>query len=77
LVLEEVAPGGTVTVRDSDNHAPDSSASGVETADASSGANRLLWRVQPAELDKTVLVKGQAKPAGLNEPPPLNERGHP
>jgi chemotaxis protein MotB len=77
LVLEEVAPGGTVTVRDSDDHATVSSASGVETADASSGTNRLLWRVPPAELDKTVLVKGQATPAGLNEPPPPNERGHP
>jgi chemotaxis protein MotB len=62
LVLEEVAPGSTVTAR-ADQHTPQVAAPGVETADASSAENRLPGRVPPAELDKTVLVQNQAKPA--------------
>jgi len=69
LVLEEVSPGGAVTARAPDSQTPAAGASGVETADGSSAGNRLLWRVPPAALDKTVLVKDQAKPA-IKEPPP-------
>src|SRR5271157_4639558 len=42
LVLEEVSPGAAVTAR-ADNPIPAGAAPGVETADASSAANRLLW----------------------------------
>jgi len=52
LVLEEVAPGLAVTAR-AGQQTPQVAAPGVETADSSSAANRLLWRVPPAELDKT------------------------
>src|SRR6202050_711453 len=72
LVLEEVAPGAPVTARVPDNQAPATAAAGVEMADGSSAGNRLLWRVPPAALDKTVLVKDQAKPA-IKEPPPTSE----
>jgi chemotaxis protein MotB len=68
LVLEEVSPGATVTARATDQ-TPQTAAPGVETADSSSAANRLLWRVSPADIDKTVLVKDQAKPEA-KEPPP-------
>ncbi|MGO9993928.1 MAG: flagellar motor protein MotD [Steroidobacteraceae bacterium] len=61
LVLEEVAPGLAVTAR-AGQQTPQVAAPGVETADSSSAANRLLWRVPPAELDKTVLVQNRAKP---------------
>jgi chemotaxis protein MotB len=68
LVLEEVAPGAAVTARATEA-TPESAAPGVETADSSSAANRLLWRVPPDKIAQTVLVKNQAKPEG-NEPPP-------
>ena len=61
LVLEEVSPGNTVTVRTTDR-TPEDMASGVQTADSSTAGNRLLWRVPPAEIAKTVLVTNQAKP---------------
>ncbi|MGO9514194.1 MAG: flagellar motor protein MotD [Steroidobacteraceae bacterium] len=70
LVLEEVAPGAAATARVPDAHAQDADASGVATADASSAANRLLWRVPPAALDKTVLVKDPAKPQAKEPLPP-------
>jgi hypothetical protein len=33
------------------------------TADASDATNRLLWRVPPEDVGKTVLVKGHAETA--------------
>jgi chemotaxis protein MotB len=67
LVLEEVSPGAVVTARTT-GQTPQT-AVGVETADSSSAENRLLWRVSPADIDKTVLVKNQAKPEGKERPP--------
>jgi len=61
LVLEQVAPGEAVTAR-AGEQTPQSAASGVATADAASATNRLLWRVPPDDLQKTVLTKEQAKP---------------
>jgi chemotaxis protein MotB len=60
LVLEEVAPGSAVTARTS-NRTPEVAAPGVELADASTAGNRLLSRVAPAEIQKTVLIKSEAK----------------
>jgi chemotaxis protein MotB len=60
LVLEQVAPGATTTVR-SNAETPKTESSGVELADASSAANRLLSRVPPEDLDKTVLTKDRAR----------------
>jgi chemotaxis protein MotB len=67
LVLEEVAPGTPVTARTTDQ-TPVTAAPGVELADSSSAANRLLYRVPPADLDKTVLMKDQAKPQPIEQP---------
>jgi chemotaxis protein MotB len=64
LVLEAVSPADTTTAR-TNSGTPASVAPGLELADASSATNRLLYRVPPAELEKTVLVK-DPKPA---EPP--------
>jgi chemotaxis protein MotB len=61
LVLEEVAAGATVTARTTDQ-TPQNAAPGVDIAESSEAANRLLARVPPAELEKTVLVKVQAPP---------------
>src|SRR5579864_656418 len=44
LVLEEVAPGAPMTVRTTDQ-TPETPASGVELADASSASNRLMYRM--------------------------------
>src|ERR1700674_5105647 len=55
LVLEEVAAGATMTARTTDQ-TPQTAAPGVELADSSSGANRLLYRVPPATLEKNVVV---------------------
>jgi chemotaxis protein MotB len=60
LVLEEVAAGATMTARTTDQ-TPETAAPGVELADSSSSANRLLYRVPPATLEKTVLVKEPVK----------------
>ncbi len=60
LVLEEVSPGAPMTVRTTDA-TPGEAAPGVDLADSSSAANRLIERVPPATLD-TVLVKEQATP---------------
>jgi chemotaxis protein MotB len=60
LVLEEVSPGAPVTARTTDQ-TPETAAPGVELADSSSAANRLLYRVPPADLEKTVLVKEPEK----------------
>jgi chemotaxis protein MotB len=64
LVLEAVSPADTTTARTTSG-TPGTVAPGLELADASSATNRLLYRVPPGELDRTVLVKG-AKPP---EPP--------
>jgi chemotaxis protein MotB len=69
LVLEAVAPGSAVMARAS-SHAPPATASGVETADSSSAANRLLWRVPPGDLEKTVLTKIPGTPAEKAPPQP-------
>jgi chemotaxis protein MotB len=70
LVLEEVAPGATMTVRATDQTSQ--AAPGVDTADAGSAANRLLWRVPSAALEKTVLTKRPAK-GGVSEAAPPRE----
>src|ERR1700719_2422814 len=69
LVLEAVSPADTTTARTTSD-TPATLAPGLELADASSATNRLLYRVPPGELEKTVLAK-DPKPA---EP---NERGRP
>ena len=61
LVLEQVSPGATMTVR-SNEKTPLTQPSGVELADAGSAANRLLSRVPVADIDKTVLTTDQARP---------------
>src|SRR5882724_10330334 len=60
LVLEEVSAGAPVTARTTDQ-TPETAAPGVEMADAGSAANRLLYRVPPAALEKTVLAKEPVK----------------
>jgi chemotaxis protein MotB len=62
LVLEAVAPGDPLVARTPTLIAPDASP-GMVAADASDAANRLLWRVPPADLGKTVLVKDHADAA--------------
>jgi flagellar motor protein MotB len=59
LVLEAVAPGDPVVARSS-TPIPADGSPGMVTADASDAANRLLWRVPPTDLAKTVLVKDHA-----------------
>jgi chemotaxis protein MotB len=65
LVLEAVPPGDPVAAKSTAENpgatAPDAAAPGVETADAGSATDRLAYRVAPAALEKTVLVK--PKPA--------------
>jgi chemotaxis protein MotB len=56
LVLEAVSPGDAVAAK-STAASPAVAAPGVETADADSATDRLAYRVAPAALDKTVLVK--------------------
>jgi chemotaxis protein MotB len=67
LVLEEVAAGATMTARTTDQ-TPQTAAPGVEMADSSSAANRLLYRVPPAALEKTVLVKAPVNPPPNEQP---------
>jgi chemotaxis protein MotB len=67
LVLEEVMPGAPMTARTTDK-TPTAAAPGVELADSSTAENRLLYRMPPETLEKTVLVKEPAKPPP-NEPP--------
>jgi len=59
--LEQVAPAATMTVRGNEK-TPQAPATGVELADAGSAQNRLLSKVSIADIDKTVLVRDQAKP---------------
>jgi chemotaxis protein MotB len=56
LVLEAVTPMQATTARITAN-TPETVAPGVELADAGSASNRLLERVAPADLEKTVLTK--------------------
>jgi chemotaxis protein MotB len=67
LVLEQVSPGAPMTTL-SDEHTPGTSASGVELADGSSGANRLMYRVPPATLENSMLSKGQSQPPANEKP---------
>src|SRR5580692_696544 len=67
LVLEAVSPGAPVTARATDQ-TPETAAPGVETADAGSATNRLMYRVPPESLDKTVLVKEQVTPPPSPQP---------
>jgi chemotaxis protein MotB len=66
LVLEQVAPGATMTVR-GNAQTPRTMPPGVELADGSTAGNRLLSKVPVADIDKTVLVKDQAAPAPTHE----------
>ncbi len=66
LVLEAVAPGATVTARTGEQ-TPATAAPGVELADSSNAANRLLYQVPPGDIERTVLIKERAKPTS-NEP---------
>jgi chemotaxis protein MotB len=72
LVLESVAPGAPVTAR-SDAQPPAQSSSDVAIADAATGENRLLWRTQPAELSKTVLMKDQSKADAVKDSAVVND----
>jgi chemotaxis protein MotB len=67
LVLEEVIPGAPTTARATDQ-TPAAAAPGVELAGASTAENRLLYRMPPETLEKTVLVKEQAKPQQNEKP---------
>jgi chemotaxis protein MotB len=67
LVLEEVAPGSAVTAR-TGSRTPELAAPGVELADSSTAGNRLLSRVAPGEIQKTVLIKDQAKSTEVAKP---------
>ncbi len=61
LVLEAVSPVEAATAGTTAD-TPAITAAGVEAADAGSASNRMLMRVPPAELEKTVLMK-EVKPA--------------
>jgi chemotaxis protein MotB len=67
LVLEEVAAGAPVTARSTDQ-TPAGAAPGVELADSSSAANRLMYRVPPAAIEKAVLDKEQSAPPTSPQP---------
>jgi chemotaxis protein MotB len=56
LVLEAVSPGSAVTPK-SAGESTAAPAPGVETADAGSATDRLLYRVAPTALENTVLIK--------------------
>lgn len=66
LVLEAVTPAEATTARTTTD-TPQTVAPGVELADAGSATNRLLVRVPPADIDKTVLIK-EAKPTAAESP---------
>jgi len=67
LVLEEVAPGAPLTARATDQ-TPGTATPGVQIADGSSAENRLLYRVPPAALEATVLVREPVEPAPDEQP---------
>jgi chemotaxis protein MotB len=72
LVLEEVAAGAPVTVR-STEQTPETAAPGVEVADASGAANRLMYRVPPVAIESTVFSKEPAKPQPDGHPKTASE----
>src|ERR1700676_2003102 len=55
LVLEAVSPADTTTARTTSD-TPATLAPGLELADAGSATNRLLYRVPPGDVGKTVLT---------------------
>jgi chemotaxis protein MotB len=61
LILESVAPGNPVTARSEEQPAAPAASPDVAIADAGGAENRLLWRVQPADLSKTVLMRSSSK----------------
>jgi chemotaxis protein MotB len=67
LVLEEVAPGATTTMRTNEQTPDNVTPPGVDIAESSSAANRLIERVPPASID-TVLVKEQVTPKSNQVP---------
>jgi hypothetical protein len=67
LVLEQVSPGAPMTTI-ADEHTPGAAENGVELADGSSGANRLMYRVPTEALEKSMLVKEPAKPPADEQP---------
>jgi chemotaxis protein MotB len=66
LVLEAVAPMQATTARVTTD-TPETVAPGVELADAGSASNRMLTRVPPADIEKTVLMREMKSTA--TEPP--------
>jgi len=56
-----------VTARTTDQ-TPANAAPGVAVADSSSAANRLMYRVPPASLERTVFDKEQPAPAASPQP---------
>jgi chemotaxis protein MotB len=66
LVLEAVAPMQATTARVTTD-TPETVAPGVELADAGSASNRMLTRVPPADIEKTVLTREMKSTA--TEPP--------
>jgi chemotaxis protein MotB len=71
LVLEAVSPGAAVTAM-ATPQTPQDTPNGVQTSDSGSAANRLLWRVPPGEIGKTVLAKAPDKPAEKEPTPEPN-----
>jgi chemotaxis protein MotB len=70
LVLEAVGPGATTTT-EANEHTPQTAAPGVDLADGASAGNRLLYKVEPAALEKTILMKGDtAATTETSEQPP-------
>ena len=67
LVLEQVSPGAPMTTM-ADEHTPGTAAPGVELADGSTGANRLMYRVPPATLEQAVMSKEPSKPQADEQP---------
>ena len=61
LVLEEVMPGATTTMRTNEQTPDNVTPPGVDIAESSNAANRLVERVPPAAID-TVLIKEQVTP---------------
>jgi chemotaxis protein MotB len=67
LVLEEVMPGATTTMRTNDKTPDNVTPPGVDIAESSNAANRLVERVPPASID-TVLIKEQVTPTSNQAP---------
>jgi chemotaxis protein MotB len=68
LVLEAVSPAEATTARTTAD-TPETVAPGVELADGGSASNRLLMRVPPDDLEKTVLTKETKSTATETESP--------